>query len=58
MSDSHGTAGAAVAVSRLRSALAIAMMVGGSGMPPWPCALHRGIVVLKYDTLGAKLLKS
>ena len=35
-SDSHGTAGAAVAVSRLGSALAIAMMVGGSasGTPP------------------------
>ena len=42
LSDSHGTAGAAAAVSRLGSALAIAMMVGGSGTrgrPPWPRAL-------------------
>ena len=40
LSDSHGTAGAAVAVGRLGSALAIAMiMVGGSGTPPLAACL-------------------
>jgi hypothetical protein len=34
LSGSHVIAGAAVAVSSLASALAIAMMVGGGGTPP------------------------
>ena len=34
LSGSHVIAGAAVAVSSLASALAIAMMVGGGGAPP------------------------
>jgi hypothetical protein len=41
LSGSHVIAGAAVAMSSLGSALAIAMMVGGGvGRPPWP----RGLV--------------
>ena len=38
--DSHGTAGAAVDVSRLGSALAVAMMVSSSGTPPLAACLN------------------